>query len=66
MKVVSICSQKGGVGKTTLALNLGVMSEQRGLRTVLHRAKRSVTNPYEELLIGDLTTPLIFTGPHLA
>lgn len=35
MKVVAICSQKGGVAKTTLSLNLGVTAERRGIATVL-------------------------------
>lgn len=35
MKVIAICAQKGGVGKTTIALNLGTLAEQRGYRTVL-------------------------------
>jgi chromosome partitioning protein len=33
--VVAVCSPKGGVGKTTIALNLSVSLAQRGLRTVL-------------------------------
>lgn len=35
MKVLSIISQKGGVGKTTLATALGVQAARAGLRTVL-------------------------------
>ncbi len=35
MKVVAIISQKGGAGKTTLAISLSAVAEQRGYQTVL-------------------------------
>jgi chromosome partitioning protein len=35
MKVLSLVSQKGGVSKTTLAMNLGVLAERRGYATVV-------------------------------
>jgi chromosome partitioning protein len=35
MKTVAIISQKGGTGKTTLAVHLGVAAEKRGLRTAI-------------------------------
>ncbi len=35
MKIVSLVSQKGGVGKTTVAMNLAVLAESRGYTTVV-------------------------------
>jgi chromosome partitioning protein len=35
MKILSLVSQKGGVSKTTIAMNLGVLAEQRGYTTVV-------------------------------
>lgn len=35
MKVYAIISQKGGTGKTTIALNLAIIAESRGLTTLL-------------------------------
>lgn len=35
MRVIAIISQKGGAGKTTLALSLSAVAEQRGYQTVL-------------------------------
>ena len=35
MKIVALCSQKGGPGKTTLGLNLAVASEMAGHTTVI-------------------------------
>src|SRR2546423_8965276 len=35
MKTVAIISQKGGAGKTTVAIHLAVAAEQRGLRAAV-------------------------------
>jgi chromosome partitioning protein len=35
MKIISIISQKGGAGKTTLAVHLAVAAEKKGLRTIV-------------------------------
>jgi chromosome partitioning protein len=35
MKTIAIISQKGGAGKTTIAIHLAVAAEQRGLKTAI-------------------------------
>ena len=39
MKVIAIISEKGGAGKTTLAVNLAVAAEAHGLATVDFRPR---------------------------
>ena len=48
--VVAVTSGKGGVGKTSLAVNLGVMLASRGLRTVLLDADLGLANA--QLFLG--------------
>ena len=35
MRVLALLAQKGGAGKSTLALHLGVLAQQEGVRTLL-------------------------------
>ncbi|MEM4407386.1 MAG: MinD/ParA family protein [Candidatus Caldarchaeum sp.] len=75
MKTFAITSGKGGVGKTNLAVNLGIALAQRKKRVVLFDADLGLANvdvvlgaraPYtlQHVLVGEKTIPEIVThGP---
>lgn len=74
LRTIAITSGKGGVGKTTVSINLAIAMSRRGLRTLLFDADMGLGNVHVfagitprgsviDLLEGRVSTDLISIGP---